>query len=227
MEKESGQAVSEKDGLGVAMERALGFAKDNRQKVLLGLSAVALILVSASGYGVYTQKANRDASMAFQVLKADFQHLEEAQGREASLKQWLGEAPATLENMKGRDSVYDAALLWYAGLAFESEDYASASVWYGLAAKGFHADTSLRNIALCGEGHAFDQQKKGAEAARCYEMIRGSDSSVKRGEATFHLARIKEAQGDISGAKALYLEIVAGDVASHYKELSEEKVAGL
>ena len=227
MEKESGQAVSEKDGLGVAMERAMGLAKANRQKVILGLSAAALLLVSASGYGVYTQKANRDASMAFQVLKTDFQRQTESQGREATLKQWIEEAPSALEKMKGRASVYDAALLWYAGLAFESGDYESASAWYGFAAKGFHSDLSLQNIALCGEGHAFEQQGKGAEAAQCYETIRKSGSSVKQGEATFHLARIKESQGDISGAKSLYLEIVEGDAVSHYKDLSTEKVAGL
>ena len=227
MQKESGQSVLEKDGLGVAMARTMGFAKANKQKVILGLSVAALLLVLASGYGVYAQKANRDASMAFEVLKTDFQHLVETQGRKTTLNQWLEEAPSSLEKMKGRASVYDAALLWYAGLAFESGDYESASAWYGLAAKGFHADLSLKNISLCGEGHAFEQQGNGAEAARCYETIRESGSSVKQGEATFHLARIKEAQGDISGAKSLYLEIVAGDATSHYKDLSTEKVAGL
>ena len=227
MQKESRQEVTEKDRLVEFFGKTLVLAKANRDKVILGVSGGVLLLAIISGLGLYNQKADRDASLAFQTLKTDFQAVAEREGRDSALTRWLGDAPAVLGRMEGRASSYEAALLWYGGLAFETGDFESASQWYGSAAKTFSSDSSLRNIAWCGQGQALEQQGKLDEAAPVYEKIRKSGSSAKRYEATFHLARIKESQGDAKGAETLYREIMDNASASPYRELAAEKVAGL
>ena len=225
MRKERAQAATETDQLAKSVGKVLIFVKANRQKVVLGLSGVLLSLALLSGVGLYRQKADREASLAFQTLKIDFQHLVENEGRDAALTQWLEAAPSTMAAMSGRASL--APLLWYARLAFEVGDFESAAAWYGRAAKGFGTDTPLKNIAWCGQGHALEQQGELDEAAQLYGKIRKSDSSVKRHEATFHLARIKKAQGELSMAKGLYREILEDGASSYYQNISREKVAGL
>lgn len=226
MQKESTPAVPEKDQLVEFLEKAMAFAKANRDKVILGVSGGVLLLAIITGLGLYNQKASRDASIAFQALKTDFQAVVEREGRETALTQWMADAPSALGDLKGGASSYGAALLWYGGLAFETGDYESASRWYGAAAREFGSDSSLRNIAWCGQGQALEQQGKPDEAAPLYEKIRKSESSVKLYEAIFHLAHIKEAQGDTEGAVVLYREIIKSAPASSYKDLAEEKVAG-
>jgi len=227
MQKESTPAVPEKDQLVEFLEKAMAFVKANRDKVILGVSGGVLLLAIITGLGLYNQKASRDASIAFQALKMDFQAVVEREGRETALTQWMADAPSVLGDLKGGASSYGAALLWYGGLAFETGDYESASKWYGAAAGEFGSDSSLRNIAWCGQGLALEQLEKTDEAAPLYEKIRKSESSVKLYEAIFHLARIKEGQGDTEGAVVLYREIMESAPASSYKDLSEEKVAGL
>lgn len=217
----------QKDRLVEFFEKTLVLAKANRDKVILGVSGGILLLAIISGVGLYNQKANRDASLAFQILKTDFQAVAELEGRDAALTRWLGDAPAVLGRMKGRASSHEAALLWYGGLAFETGDFESASQWYGTAARAFSTGSSLRNIAWCGQGQALGQQGKLDEAALVYEKIRKSGSSVKRYEAVFHLARIKEIQGDAKGAETLYREIIGSASSSPYKALAADKVAGL
>jgi len=227
MQKESTPAVPEKDQLVEILEKAMAFAKANRDKVLLGVSGGVLLLAIITGLGLYNQKAGRDASIAFQAVKTDFQAVVEREGRDIALTRWMADAPSVLGNLKGGGSSYGAALLWYGGLAFETGDYESAATWYGGAAGEFGSDSSLRNIAWCGQGQALEQQGKPVEAAPLYEKIRKSESSVKLYEAVFHLARIKEVQGDTEGAALLYREIMESGTASSYKALAEEKVAGL
>ncbi len=225
MQKERVHSAKQRDPLVQSVEKVLVFVKANRQRVVLGLSGVLLALVLFTGIGLYHQKLDRDASMAFHLLKMDFQDLVESEGRDAALTQWLEAAPSRLEKISSR--VSSAPLLWYAGLAFEAGDFDSASRWYGRAAKGFSMGSSLKNTAWCGQGLALEQQGNLNDAALLYEKIRGSDSVVKRYEATFHLASIKETRGEISLAKGLYREILDGAAASHYQNISKEKVAGL
>ncbi|BCS97876.1 hypothetical protein DSLASN_35080 [Desulfoluna limicola] len=227
MQKGSTPAVPDKDRLIDFFEKAMAFTNANRDKVILGVSGGILLLAVITGVGLYNQKASRDASIAFQNLKTDFQAVVEREGRDAALARWLADAPSVLGDLKGGASSYGAALLWYGGLAFETGEYGSASKWYGAAASEFGSDSSLRNIAWCGQGQALEQQGKQDEAASLYEKIRKSGSSVKLYEVTFHLARIKETQGDTEGAAVLYREIMESSPASSYKDLAEEKLAGL
>lgn len=227
MEKESAHAVAEKDRFVSFIEKTMTVVRENRNKVILAASGVVLLLAVIAGGGLYKQKADRDASLAFRKVKADFQSLEEGQGRGAALTQWVGEAPGVLGRLKGSSATHDAALLWYGGLAYEHGDFQAATEWFGSAARGFSSDSALRNIALCGQGESLEQLGKAAEAVSLYEKIRKSGASVKREEATFHLARIKESQGDLKGAEVLYREIAESASASLFKDLAAEKVAGL
>ncbi|WP_300669787.1 tetratricopeptide repeat protein [Desulfoluna sp.] len=227
MQKESPQAVTEKDRFVVFFEKTVAFAKANRTQVSLGVAGVVLLLAIVSGVGLSNQRASGEASLAFQALKSDFQALEASEGREMARARWLGEAPDVLRTLKRGASSYAAALLWYGGLAYENGDFELASGWYGTAAGSFRSGSSLLNIAWCGQGQALEQQGKLAEAVPLYEKIRKSALSVKREEATFLLARIKESQGDTPGAEVLYRDLAESDSASVYKKLAADKVAGL
>jgi len=227
MQKESPQAVAEKDRFVEFVEKTLAAARENKAQVILGVVGVVLFLAIVTGVGLYRQKAVSQASLAFQSLKSDFEALEAREGRDIALQRWLGDAPSALKSLKGGASTYAAALLWYGGLAFESGDFESASAWYASAAKGFDSGSSLRNIAWCGQGQALEQLGKTDEAASVYESIRSSAASVKREEATFLLARIKESRGDSAGAEILYREIMEGPSVTIYKNLAAEKVSGL
>ncbi|SCY70512.1 tetratricopeptide repeat protein [Desulfoluna spongiiphila] len=227
MQKENPQAVPEQDRFLAFVEKTLTTARENKTQVTLGVAGVVLFLAIVTGVGLYRQNAVRSASLAFQSLKSDFQALEAREGREIALQRWLGDAPAALNGMKGGAATYDAALLWYGGLAFENGDFESASAWYGAAANGFDSGSSLRSIAWCGQGQALEQVGKTDEAAAAYEKIRSAGVAVKREEATFLLARIKETRGDSEGAEALYREILENPSPSVYKNLASEKVPGL
>jgi len=227
MQKKSPRAVAEKDRFVVFFEKIVVAARENKIQVTLGVAGVLFLLAIVSGAGLYRQKAVNDASLAFKSLKVDFQAIETREGRDIALQRWLGDAPSTLESLKGGASSYDAALLWYGGLAFEHGDFESASAWYASAAKGFGSGSSLRNIAWCGQGQALEQLGKMDEAASIYENIRSSAASVKREEATFLLARVKEIRGETRGAEVLYREIMESPSASLYKDLAAEKVSGL
>lgn len=227
MQNESPQAVTEKDRFGDLSEKTLAFVRKNRAQVALGVAGAVLLMAMVSGVGLYKQRAVREASLALQASQTAFQTLEAQEGREIARKRWLGEAPAVLGRLKGGAASYGAALLWYGGLAFENGDFESAASWYGEAAGHFGPDGSLRNIAWCGQGQALEQLGKPGAAAPLYEKIRNSGVSVKREEATFLLARIKEGRGETQGAAELYREIVGSASASLYKQLAAEKVPGL
>ncbi|VFQ44084.1 tetratricopeptide repeat protein [Desulfoluna butyratoxydans] len=226
MQKENPQAVAEKDRFVEFVEKTLVAVREHKSQVTLGVAGVVLCLVLVAGTGLYRHKAARQASLAFQTLKVDFQALEAKEGREVALQRWLGQAPDALASIKGGAATYDAALLWYGGLAFESGDFESASAWYASAAKGFDSGSALRNIALCGQAQALEGLGKADEAASIYEKVRSSAATVKQEEATFLLARIKEKSGDTQGAESLYREILESPSASLYKDLAAEKVAG-
>ena len=53
MQKESTPAVPEKDQLVEILEKAMAFAKANRDKVLLGVSGGVLLLAIITGLGLY------------------------------------------------------------------------------------------------------------------------------------------------------------------------------
>ncbi|MEM1023196.1 MAG: tetratricopeptide repeat protein [Myxococcota bacterium] len=187
--------------------RWVGWFEKNGVLVVAGLGVVLLGIVGFEFLGSSSNRAASEVTSAFDDALERYREVT-APGfaRTATSTRVLQEAYA--EAQDELSSFRDAhagngatrlALVYEADLASKREDYEAAARLYTEYVQAAPADDPLLFVALEGAGYAYESLEKYDEAVQTFEAL----AKVEYAEAYAHkhIARVKEAKGDLEGAK--------------------------
>ncbi|MEO1227622.1 MAG: hypothetical protein AAFZ18_01865 [Myxococcota bacterium] len=206
----------------------------NMPFVLGGLGGVLLLiivfeLVATSGQGAAAAQTRelvtaldqyRD-SLSLQAVLTSTDA--EARGRE--LKKARAKLAPVISNGSAPPDLVRLARLYDADMARRLGLYREALAGFDAYLEGSPELDELGFFALEGKGYALEAKGDNAAALKVFERLasteRWSDYGLK------HVARVRQSQGDLAGARTAYEKIIGQDPASPLKDFAEQQLAAL
>ncbi len=187
-------------------DRAVRWAQENRQKVIVGASAVVLLIAVFLGgrsYLNYRRAAAAQAlGAAFGAYQAALQDKAKAPGAIARLRRVANDYGGTASGHQARLAL--AGLLMLNGQAAEAQ-----KVYQALWDEGELAP-EMRPLVGRGLGQCLEVQKKYRQAARAYYSAAQKAGPSLKAALELDQARALEAAGDKKAAGAIYRRLALG-----------------
>ncbi len=199
------------------------FIQENKQKVVGGITAFLLIIVSISGYIAYSDYHNKKA---FTEFAKDLTWYEgtDATAEKPSLKDVKERSDAFFSKYSGTVAG-TLARSKYAGIFYAEGNYKDAVKLYERLAKDVKSDSALKNIALSGLAYTYEAMGQDDDAIKTFEMISNGVSDVKKADALFHLGMLYSKKNNNDKSMKAFETIVSSHSESVYIDIAKEKTA--
>lgn len=216
--------LKEPDKFLVFIESSLNFIK-NKKKILSGVLSGIIIIVLA-GYGVnfylktkeknaYNTLNNIDKSYKEELNKADYK---------TAYEKTKPDFEKFFKNFKNTKT-FNIAVLEYADVAYNANDYNSAAIFYDKALNFFqHNGMNLKNIILTGLAYSKYQKKEYKGAEDCLNKIIENDSDILKDDALFNLIFLYVKIGDTEKAKKTFEKLSKDYKDSIYTQLANSMI---
>ncbi len=206
--------------------RAVAWSTENRQKVLIGLAAVALVLAAVVGTGAYLRWSEEKATADL------WPHLNRARdflqaptaadsGKLEQLEQFL--AAHVKLHPGSKAAVY--ARYYLGSITYLRGNYDMSVVWFRAALSDAGKQPALAYLTRIGLAQAFEAKGDLASAAAAYKDAADSAKGELSVEARMGEARALLLQGRRDDAAAIYRKVIAENPDSPQKELAELKLS--
>ncbi|MGE5188503.1 MAG: tetratricopeptide repeat protein [Gemmatimonadota bacterium] len=209
-----------------ALGRAVAWARDNRPRLLLAATAVALVLAGVVGTAAYLrwedEKATADLWPHLNRAREFLQAPTSADAEKlARLQQFLAAYVNT--HPKTKAALY--AYYYLGSIAYLRGNYGMSAQAFRMALDKAKDQPDMAYLVRIGLGQAFEANGEMANAAAAYKEAADSASGALRAEARMGQARALAALGRRDDAAAIYRAVIAENPDSPQKEIAELKLS--
>jgi predicted negative regulator of RcsB-dependent stress response len=194
--------------------RTLNWAKDNYKIVILIGSAVILLAALYFGYSAYRNRQERLSQEKYFTALGN-------QDQEKKLKQ----LEEIIKDYSGTQASQSARVT-AGNLYYDKKDYDQAIASYQSALKYGKFPPAFRTMIRENLAYAFEEKGDLAQAAKTLSTITQEGTFLKE-DSLMNLARVYQKMGKKEEAKAIYRTILNEFPHSVYRQIVQERLAGL
>lgn len=195
--------------------RAYQWIRVHSRKVILGVSAVILLVALFFGYSAYQ---NRQERLAHEKYFSALELADPAQ-RLAELEALLQKYPRT--------RTASLASISAGHLYFQKKEYARAVALYQKALNQGKFPPDVRSLILENLAYAYEQKGDLAQAASTFSRITQEKEELLKEEALLNTARVYQKMGKTQEARTAYQTFLSRYPKSPFAPIVKDRLAGM
>jgi len=205
--------------------KAIHFATENKDKIMLWVGGVVVLILIISGM---TYKASRDERASFTMLYKTMQAYETSvkdNGPEKALQDIEEQFDEFVSKYSSRTGG-QIGCVQFANICYNAGNTEKAIMLYEKAQKGFKQNPSMTNVILNSLAYAHEKNGDNENAISYFEKVASGPETIMKPDALYHLGNLYAAEGNTDKSKEAFGKIVSDHADSVYVDMAREKITG-
>lgn len=203
--------------------RLIEAAHRYRKQLTWALIGILVIGVGIAGYGVYSNRAETEASALLSQFMEAYQ-VERTTGSASQALERVRPEMETLIQDYGSTTAGTVAKVFFARFYYDAEQPQDAIAFYKDALKDFRADTFYYASSLNGLGYAYEKAGDYASALDCFTQLSEGAKGFFQADGLYNAARMHARMEDTEKSQSALKELIAENPDYVYADLIASKI---
>ncbi|MCF8067572.1 MAG: tetratricopeptide repeat protein [Desulfobacterales bacterium] len=219
------ELLKEPDEFLTLSAKAIGFATENKDKIMLWIGGVIVLILIISGIAY---KMNRDEKASYTMLYKAMQ-VYDAGMKNNGPEKVFQDTEKQFDELISRYASHSGGkigCIQFANICYTAGNTEKAIMLYEMAQKAFKQNPSMTNVILNSLAYAYEKNGNNEKAISCFEKVASGSETIMKADALYHLGTLYAAQGDTDKSREAFGKIVSEHTDSVFVKIAQEKITG-